>query len=1061
MDSSNSAKTLGDIIKGKKFVIPMYQRNYKWNTSVVIKLVDDILDYYNRSKKEISKSLGLLTLYKKNEKYYVIDGQQRFTTLSILLSVLHTKSESNIDLEFERDKSDCKKRCKAITGACPDECTDVNRINRNKNAICNELNKYKVDAKEYGDIAKFVLEHVIMLCSIVNEQPVEEFMNLNAYKTAFSISDHIRANLISLNSFYKEEMSKGEYSPILARCLSKKTYKTAVAILYNNIQEKLYDVPQKDEKGPYKSIYDLLKEPKEILDPDKEARINIIFRGMLDKEVQNYASGEITENFAYWIRMLQKLAYVNKLLDELKNELDSGEFHSFKQIDDYQKMTGKSFVLEVFDGICRLDENWNSQILAKEIQKYSNVDSVLIRCLNQNSKKLANRYLEAFVYSNINEETIKKADNESGEKIKLSQMAMDEVVDEISGCGRFVVDRYEREHREDLDTTITIPPVIDLEDRENVNFGGSLKAGEIEGGDLIKIGDLFNHNIKIPVIQRDYCMGARITGKNDFLDYLISGFEKNKGNEKKESLIASTILISISKDGSIYIFDGQQRTFTLYNILKYCNAGNIKSYSFIGRTEENANNTDNCGSPYSEQAVDNLNRILKDKIKEKVDKDNFAKYIKENVKLKVKIVESVSGAEQFFMDINGGVALEKYEIFKAMLCNRLAILDGLEAMTASIDNEWLDFFYKYRRYYLRSKDIQKDERDIEELLEIRFIEFVCRFVYQMNHLGAKYEDIYIKHGDWGFLKQDDSTYGKIIKDSALSRPKSFDEIGSKGEMVTGLSYIDALDVQDFKMIETVLNEITKIDNTSNDKIPGISLENKKIDTNSTGGYVMICGLEQKGTKQDVLDNKGYYIMRFIWSLIDENRRILKKYYRYENDESIIEKIYDHDQIMRDILLSILEKDIQGYVQEDVQGYVQGDVYPYQIKKGKEEKDNIIYCGYRHNAENERNKTTKIGKRVVKYNRIKEIPAYYFNEINNVSGEIVRLRYLQDVADLMEKSYVFALVKDKVKNQIEYEDKTNSNICLANNFSDNVVCTNRTEAYCITYIDRYISQNKGD
>lgn len=1082
--SENSAKTLGDIIKKKKFVIPMYQRNYKWNTSVVIKLVDDILDCYNRSKKEnniqISKSLGLLTLYKKDEKdttYYVIDGQQRFTTLSILLSVLHTNAESNIDLEFERDKSVCKKRRKAITGECPDECpdkrldkclnkcTDVNRINRNKEAICNKLEN-NVNAGEYDKIAKFILNNVIMLCSIVNEQPVEEFMNLNAYKTAFSISDHIRANLISLNSFYKEEMSKGEYGPILARCLSKKTYKTAVAILYNNIQEKLYDVQKKDENGTYKSIYDLLKEPKEILDPDKEARINIIFRGMLDKEAQNYASGEITENFDYWIKMLQKLAYVNKLLDELKNELNSGEFHSFKQIDDYQKMTGKSFVLEVFDGICKLDEDWNSQILAKEIQKYSNVDSVLIRCLNQDSKKLANRYLEAFVYSNVNEETIKKADNESGEKIKLSQMAMDEVVDEISGCGRFVVDRYEREHREDLDMTITIPPVIDLEDRENVNFGGSLKAGEIEGGDLIKIGDLFNHNIKIPVIQRDYCMGARITGKNDFLDYLISGFEKNEKKEKgkKESLIASTILISISKDGSIYIFDGQQRTFTLYNILKYCNNKDEerKSYSFIGRTEENANDTGNCGSPYSKQAVDNLNKILEQKIEE--NKDDFASYIKDNVKLKVKIVESVSGAEQFFMDINGGVALEKYEIFKAMLCNRLAVLDGFDGLDVirNIENEWLDFFYKYRRDYLGSKDIQKDESDIEELLEIRFIEFVCRFVYQMNHLGAKYEDIWIKNGD-EFSKLNDSTYGNenIIKDSTLSRPKSFDEIGSKGEMVTGLSYIDVLDVQDFEMIRSVLNEITKIDNTSNDEIPDISLEEKKIATNSTDGSVTICGLKQEGTKQDVLKNKGYYIKRFIWSLVDENRRILKNYYRYENDERIIEKIYDHDQIMRDILLSILKKDVQGdvrgYVQGDVQGYVY--VYPYQIN---EKKCNIIYCGYRHNEDNGY-KTLNVGKREVEYNCIKEIPAYYYNEIdkkiNNDSEQIVRLRYLQDKSGQQKDNYKFALVKNKVKNQIEYEDKTNSNICLANNFLDNVECINRTEAYCITYIERYITKQR--
>ena len=51
-----------------------------------------------------------------------------------------------------------------------------------------------------------------MLCSIVNTLPVEEFMNLNAYKTAFSICDHVRANLIALNSFHKDELEK-EKSP--------------------------------------------------------------------------------------------------------------------------------------------------------------------------------------------------------------------------------------------------------------------------------------------------------------------------------------------------------------------------------------------------------------------------------------------------------------------------------------------------------------------------------------------------------------------------------------------------------------------------------------------------------------------------------------------------------------------------------------------------------------------------------------------------------------------------------------------------------------------------------
>lgn len=97
-------------------------------------------------------------------------------------------------------------------------------------------------------------------------------------------------------------------------------------------------------------------------------------------------------------------------------------------------------------------------------------------------------------------------------------------------------------------------------------------------------------------------------------------------------------------------------------------------------------------------------------------------------------------------------------------------------------------------------------------------------------------------------------------------------------------------------------------------------------------------------------------------------------------------------------------------------------------------------------------TRKIGKRVVTYNCIKEIPAYYYKDIidiKKVSGEIVRLRYLQDVADLMKNPYVFALVKDKVKNQIEYEDKTNSNICLLKvlNLTEDGR-TYKREAYCL-------------
>ena len=110
MNNETGAKALHDLINGKKFRIPMYQRNYKWNADVAKKLVEDIVACYEE-RKDVKKSLGLITLYKKEEAlniYDVIDGQQRFTTLAILLSILD--SGTNIVLSFERDDDKNNKR---------------------------------------------------------------------------------------------------------------------------------------------------------------------------------------------------------------------------------------------------------------------------------------------------------------------------------------------------------------------------------------------------------------------------------------------------------------------------------------------------------------------------------------------------------------------------------------------------------------------------------------------------------------------------------------------------------------------------------------------------------------------------------------------------------------------------------------------------------------------------------------------------------------------------------------------------------------------------------------
>jgi len=74
----------------KEFLVPSYQRGYRWTTRQVEDLLEDILDFQKKPKKQPGEFYCLQPLVVKKlnqakEKYEVIDGQQRLTTLYLIL----------------------------------------------------------------------------------------------------------------------------------------------------------------------------------------------------------------------------------------------------------------------------------------------------------------------------------------------------------------------------------------------------------------------------------------------------------------------------------------------------------------------------------------------------------------------------------------------------------------------------------------------------------------------------------------------------------------------------------------------------------------------------------------------------------------------------------------------------------------------------------------------------------------------------------------------------------------------------------------------------------------
>ena len=99
------AKLVGEI--SGEFFVPSYQRGYRWGEDEVTRLLDDV--YANGDK---PYCLQPIVVKKQNNKYELIDGQQRLTTLYLIFKYMCVASGGflfsapKFSLEYEtRNKS--------------------------------------------------------------------------------------------------------------------------------------------------------------------------------------------------------------------------------------------------------------------------------------------------------------------------------------------------------------------------------------------------------------------------------------------------------------------------------------------------------------------------------------------------------------------------------------------------------------------------------------------------------------------------------------------------------------------------------------------------------------------------------------------------------------------------------------------------------------------------------------------------------------------------------------------------------------------------------------------
>lgn len=86
-DNQLEMKTISDLLD-EQFFIPAYQRGYRWTTRQVTDLLNDIKEFQYKAKKNEFYCLQPIVVKKNEDKWEVVDGQQRLTTIYIILNYL-------------------------------------------------------------------------------------------------------------------------------------------------------------------------------------------------------------------------------------------------------------------------------------------------------------------------------------------------------------------------------------------------------------------------------------------------------------------------------------------------------------------------------------------------------------------------------------------------------------------------------------------------------------------------------------------------------------------------------------------------------------------------------------------------------------------------------------------------------------------------------------------------------------------------------------------------------------------------------------------------------------
>lgn len=427
-------KSVSELL-GMKFFIPSYQRGYRWTEQQVKDLLEDIWEFAKKKKQEYEfycLQPLVVKLMSNNDKqkaqlnineewFEVIDGQQRLTTIILILSSL--KEAISIlglptdlyELKYQRESKvfNVARFLNNISDSKIDDSfidffymgSAFNTIvkwlkdnNVNKGDFCNALLKHDLDDNQDNSRDKANNVRFIWYES-VDEDPIKVFTRLNIGKISLTNAELIKALFLNRSNFGEKDL---EHLKLRQQEIASE-WDNIEYTLQNDefwlfLHEKGYDRPTRID-----FIFDLICE-RNSLDLKDELYKSIgnddyrTFRYFYEyfrsdssnietcwKEVKKYF-----QTFKEWFDDLELYHYIGYLV-EYKLSISGlvSEWHSSKDKDSFVDYL-KAEIKKKIEGCPALDfqykEDGSDKGKCKPILLFQNIQTII----NQNKNNLSN-----------------------------------------------------------------------------------------------------------------------------------------------------------------------------------------------------------------------------------------------------------------------------------------------------------------------------------------------------------------------------------------------------------------------------------------------------------------------------------------------------------------------------------------------------------------------------------------------------------------------------------------------------------------------------------------------